>query len=437
MWKFCVWSAVELMTLLGGAEKLIAQQVPPPITLASIYLALDSASPSIRGARANARAAEYRVAAAGRLSDPAIQLQLMNRDLPGFGLNDPLGMNQVQLTQMVPLGGKLGLQRRIAVARSDAARESVAEVTWSRRAAAAMAFFELQALDGRMSIARETRRLLEDVSKSATQRYGVGEGRQADVLRAQLEVNRMAGEIEDLLRMRAGAAARLNGVLNRTNAARVGETLRVDLPDQLPPLDTLIARAFRSRGMLRSAGADLRAATAATRLARSELWPDLEIGVSYGQRGMPDGGVERMMSLMLGATLPIWAGSRQLQMREEAAAEAAMAGAELEAVRADTRGRIEEAVARFEGATRLRHLYTSAILPQARATAQSAAIAYQSGDVDFMTMLDAVMQVNGYRDKQQQIDAEAGGALVELEMLTGTPLISGNPPVEPSVKGGR
>ena len=53
-----------------------------------------------------------------------------------------------------------------------------------------------------------------------------------------------------------------------------------------------------------------------------------------------------------------------------------------------------------------------------------------------MTMLDALMVVNNYREKLLQLDADAGAAWSELEMLTGSPLIPNNPPVGRPGTGG-
>ena len=436
MWIRFLQAAAAAAVVASPVGAMSAQQPSPLTTLDMIYRAIDSGSPSIWSANAAARAARARVLGANRLPDPALQLQLMNRNLPGLGLNDPLGMNQLQLTQMIPLAGKLGVAGQAAEARANSAQAAVSEVIWSRRANAAMAFFELHRLDATLAITGETLRLLQGISASVTQMYAVGDARQADVLRAQLETNRMTGEAEEMTRMRAAMAARLNALLDRNVTDSIGATMKPDLPDRPPSVDALVDRALASRGMLRSAAADVQAAAASERLARREIWPDLEVGISYGQRGMPDGNTDRMVSLMLGATVPIWAKSRQLQMRDEAIAMREMADADLAVVRAETRGKIAELVAQITGIARLRSLYTRSILPQAEATAHSARDAYQTGTVDFMTMLDALMVVNGYREKLQSLDAQAGSAYAELEMLTGTPLIPGNPPVNPFVKGG-
>ena len=287
-----------------------------------------------------------------------------------------------------------------------------------------MAFFELYAAERSILITSESRRLLRGVIGTAAALYAVGDARQADVLRAQVELARMTEEIVRMEAMRDAAAARLNALLDRPATSPVPPTAEPAWPAALPDNDSLLALALARRPMLRAGAQSVRAAAAGERLAGREIWPDLQVGVQYGWRGMEDG-TEHMLSLMLGASLPIWAGSRQRAMRREAAAMRDMASADLAAMEADTRGRIGELAATVERGQRLRALYAGTILPQARTTAASAMTAYQVGGVDFMTLLDAQMNVNRYRQAAVTAAAELGQAVAELEMLTAMPLLDG------------
>ena len=112
-----------------------------------------------------------------------------------------------------------------------------------------------------------------------------------------------------------------------------------------------------------------------------------------------------------------------------------MAAADLQAMEAETRGRVGELTASVVRAQRLREIYTGTILPQAEATAGSALDAYRVGGVDFMTLLDAQMNLNRYRQAAVTATAERGKALAELEMLTATPLLSERPATG-GVRGG-
>jgi outer membrane protein TolC len=405
--------------LLIASPRLQAQD---SLTLAAVYTALETGTPRVSAARAAARAAAERIAPARRPPDPELQLGLMNRELPGFGLSDPLGMNQIQVVQMIPVAGKLGLAADIERARAAAAGAQASEVRWEERSRAAMAFYDIYAADRSIGIMRESQRLLRDLVRTTETMYAVGGARQADVLRAQVELARMTEELVRMEAMRTSAAARLNAVLDRPHTATVPVAAEPAWPDRLPPTDSLISLALDRRPMLHAGGQFLRAAQMREQLAGRELWPDLEVGLQYGWRGMEDGTMH-MASVMLGLRVPIWAGSRQRAMRREAAAMRDMAAADLQAIEAETRGRVGELAADLARAQRLRQLYSGTILPQAETTAAAALAAYRVGSVDFMTLLDARMTVNRYRQAAAGAAAEVGRAIAELEMLTATALL--------------
>ena len=410
--------------LLGGEPHLLqGQEAARPVTLGELYRQLDAGSPRLTAARAGARAAGFRVAPVRTLPDPQLQLGLMNRNLPGLGLQDPLGMNQIQVMQMIPFPGKLGAAGRGAQAQADASQARADDLGWELRSQAAMVFYEIYGTERSIGVALETQQLLRDIAATAQRMYAVGEGRQTDVLRTQVEIDRMTEEILRMRTMREALTARLNALLDRTPEAAVGEARIPVFPDRLPNLDSLIALALGHRPMLRAGQQDVRAAEAAQTLARREIWPDLQLGVIYGQRPMPDGGTDRMASFMVGFNLPVFAGSRQLKMRQETQAMREMARADLAAMEADTRGRVGVAHADLRQARQLRDLYRGTLLPQARATVTSSLAAYQVGDINLMTLLDAQMTVNRYQQDLYRLNAAEGRTWAELEMLAGTELL--------------
>ena len=430
-----------LPTILASAllaVPLSGQSPNDRLTLDALYRSVDSLSPRVAAARASANAALARVPGNRRLPDPRLQLATMNRQLPGFELQQPLGMNQIQLTQMFPIPGtgKLGLAGDVAQSLADAGQAQVGESVWDQRARAAMAFYDLYQAEATLTVMRETLQLLEAVSSTVNGMYAVGDAKQADVLRAQLEIGRMTGQVADMEAMRRTMAARLNTVLNRSPDVPTGSPQLPVFPDSLPATDSVIAAALTSRGMLQAGADQVRAATAAEQLAHRDIWPDLEVGVIYGWQPMSGGGTDQMLSLMLGASVPIWAGSRQLKMRDETAAMRQMAVEELVAMQSDTRGRVAELVAEFERTRNLHILYAQTLLPQAEATVSSARAAYQVGGVDFMTYLDAIMTVYGYRGLVLRLNAEQGQALAELEMVTAKPLVVSTPEPVLTAPGG-
>ena len=390
------------------------------ISLSDVYR-LAGAAPRVTAATSLAEAAQARVSSAKLPPDPELQLGFMNRELPSLRPMDPLGMTQIQLMQMLPLGGKLRLAGRVASNSADAARARATDVRWDVRARAAMQFYDLYATESQLSIARETKRLVQDIAKISQSMYSVGEAKQADVLRAQVEIARMTEDITRMESMRASMASKLVATLDLPLTAMPQSARAPALPDTLPSVEILAAEAEQRRPMVIAGEKDLAAATAQERLARKEIWPDLQVGLQYGWR-TGEMGTEKMGSLMLGASVPIYARSRQFRMRDETAAMRKMSEADVAAMRAETRGRMAELYADFTRARNLRALYRTTILPQAEATVTASFAAYRVGDVNLMTLLDNQMTVNRYRQELITLDAEQGKAVAEMEMLLGRQL---------------
>ena len=166
---FLLASAMVLtLSGLGEAQAKDLAGVPPRTTLAlsDLYLQV-RANPRIQAARALGRAAQARVPGASRPPDPQFQLGLMNYALPRLAPMPMLGMNQLQLMQMLPLGGKLTLAGRAASATATAMGYRADDVSWDLRTQAAMAFYDLHTTDRGLDVARETLRLLRDIAATA------------------------------------------------------------------------------------------------------------------------------------------------------------------------------------------------------------------------------------------------------------------------------
>jgi outer membrane protein TolC len=421
-----VLAPVSLTAQNPTASPPLASSQSGTLLLGDLYTQVQRANPRAAAARSLAQAALARVPGATRPPDPQVQFGFMNYTVPTLAPMPTLGMRQVQVMQMLPLGGKLGLAGQVAGAQASAAAERAHEVTWDLRGDVAMFFYDLYATDRRLEVMRETVRLLQDIEKTAASMYRVGDGRQADVLRAQVEIARMVEDTVRMQAMRQTMVAKLNALLDRPTDAPVGIPALPQFPDSVPQRAWLDSIAHGNRPMIRAGLEEVRAAEASERLARKEIWPDLQVGAQYAQRGGDMGGTERMASLMVGASIPIFARDRQYRMREETNAMKQMAQADLAMMRADTRGKMGEAYANLVRARNLAQLYRSTVLPQAEATVASALSAYRVGSVDFMTLLDDQMTVNKYRQDLYALDAEQGKAWADLEMLSSRVLIDSN-----------
>ncbi len=417
-------AAFFLFAATAWAQAPAAPPDPDPerLTLERAYALAAERNPRIAATAAVADASATRVSSAGLPPDPVFQIGAMNLSLPDLDADMASSMApSMQLMQMIPFPGKLGLAERIASKTSEMARSDAGETAWMIRSDVAMAFYELYAADRRIEVMNETLRLLEDFERVARAMYGAGTGRQSDVLRANVEIARMEADIARTQAMREVAAARLNGLLDRPAETPVGAVVLPELPATVPARDTLRGWAEETRPMIGKAKTGVERADAGVDLARKQLWPDLTIGLQYGQRDLGMG-TERMGGAMVGFSIPVFAAGRQMKMRDEATAMRQMAKADLADMRASVDAEIGTLLAELERARTLIDLYETTVIPQAEANVESSFSSYRVGSVDFMTLVDARMTVNRYEQEYYGLLGEYGTTVSKLETAVGREL---------------
>ena len=413
------------IALFSGVVLLSAIGVPPPavagsqqadtLRLSDAIAIAREANPLLRAFRLRADAADARIPQAGVLPDPVISLGLRNRSLDGFGAGERMTANTFQIQQSLPWPGKLGSAERreshLARAADLTAGEAEAQLILRLKTA----YYELAFRDRALDIMRTTRDLLREFLEVSNTLYSVGTGLQNDVLQAQVAVASMTEDITAAEQSRVAMAARLNALLGRGPEHGVPAFQLPEPGEALPGMEELMTRAAEGRPALRAAREQIRAAESAYQTARRTLYPDLRLAADYSQRPeFPD-----MLSFSLGFSVPLWAGSRQLPLRDETLARQAVAEAAELDLRNETFARLAEARAESDRALRLHDLYSSSILPQARAAVESSLSAYRVGEVDFTTLVQNELTVNRYEIERVRLTAAYHTAVAEVEALTG------------------
>ncbi len=157
------------------------------------------------------------------------------------------------------------------------------------------------------------------------------------------------------------------------------------------------------------------AAREGVRLAERERFPDIDVMLGYGTRW----GRSDMLTATVSVPLPIFAARKQRQAVIEAEHE--LAADELR--HHQMVNEIQSAVAaQYAALVRTREqilLLSEGVIPQARATIESATAAYQAGRVEFISLLEA--QATLFRNEielARQL-ADFGRSLAALERAAG------------------
>ena len=387
-WKSLAALLLAASARAGGAADAGFAALPTDPVLAELIEQSLAARPELRGAEATARAERERIPQAGALPDPELSLGIQNDGFDRINVGKmETSYYQVMLSQGIPWPGKRGLRTDVARLSADAAGAALGRARLTAEADVRRAYLDLLLTRDRLALLRRLDEIWRTSAGIARARYEAGEGAQSDVLRAQLELNR--------LRQRRFAleAQERTGVqtLNRLRGRPVDEPLAttasvstLEVP-KLPPDEAALADALARSPELAQARLEAARASSAAALAARERYPDL--GVSVGL--MPRGPFDPMWQAGISVGLPVWSYRKQGRAVAESRARAEAGARGAEAIEQILRLRVAERRSAYAALLESIRLFREGLLVQSRATAESTLAQYRVGKVTFASVLEA------------------------------------------------
>ncbi len=380
-------------------------------------------NPEFAAMRYEADAAAQRAQSVATLPDPVLRTELM--DITRQGTSNPsllpakAGGTQYTLMQSLPWFGKRSLRHGVAAAQLVQA-DNQAATTWAELASKIKSDYAMYYyLSNSQRITHASLDLMASLEQVAQARYSNGLGAQQDVIRAQHGQSSLRSELLDLEKEQHHVQARLNTAIARPAMMPLAE------PAQLQPLPAAALLAYPAlEEKLRAHNPQLKMADARRDEAEKNRdiifknrYPDFTVGVAPTQTGNRISEWQLMVEL----SIPLQQGARRAQERG-AAAMLAASTARREAVLNQMLANLSESSVSLETAQRTESLISSRLLPQSELTYQSALSAYETGKVDFATVLDAQRQILQARQQQLKAQLEAQQSLAEIERLLGEEL---------------
>lgn len=287
------------------------------------------------------------------------------------------------------------------------------------------ALYELRLVDERIRVNREMVTLLQDLEKLAQSRTEVGKGSLQDLLRTQMERERLQNELANLRDSRQSFVTQFKAALG----LGAGEPAP-PLPGALPasPLSTsgdeILATALARNPRLKAMEADVRRAEASLALAMKSRVPDFALGIEADVKASPV-----MVRPSAGMTLPIWRDKIEAEISGAHALEGASRARLSNELLALT---VEVAMKSYDyrESTRLLELLQKTLLPKARQSLDVARSGYSTGTTDFIDLIDAQRTLLAFRlaEVEARINRELALADLSLQVMGVTP--SGAPVLE-------
>jgi outer membrane protein TolC len=369
----------------------------------------------------------------------AVERITVERSLPDPRLTLELDIQEVVTTVMpglmtdLPWLTKLRIRADVASAESQVKYFGFETAVLQTALEVKRPYYQLHFLNDRLRVDGEMLALLGQVEQTARAQVEAGKATLQDVLRAQIEQDRLKTGIANLEDSRNPMLAQLKGALglgaeqpNPPMPAQF-ESTSLDLTSE-----QVFATAMARNPRLKAMEAEVRMAEAGIRLANTSKLPDFNVGIEADAKASPV-----MTRPTLGVTLPIW--------RDKIAAEIASAQGRNRAAEARlTAEQIQLAVEfadksfMYREATRNLKVLTESLLPKARQALEVARFGYSAGKVDFINLQEATRSLLEFELAAVDARTRREVVLAEVSLLivgvppSGAPILTTPSQVRPS-----
>jgi outer membrane protein, heavy metal efflux system len=390
------------------------------VTLDALVAEALEKSPEILAARRRFDAVTKRPSQASTLPEPKFSFTNFGVGHPASALNgSDFAYVGLGVSQEFPFPGKLSLMKAMARKEADSERQMLLDAELRVISRLKQAYFDLSYSHRAIEIVEKNRELLDRLTKIAEAKYRVGSGIQQDVLKAQVEISTLMQRLEMLGQQRGSLEAFINSLLNRSVSVELGKPAQVNKSELNHPLDELLRLAEENAPRVRARQEILDSSAFALNLARKEYMPDFGASFQYQKTGSfyPD---YYMATFEVKVPLYFW--RKQRLGVEEAATRLVQTRHEYQMTSQEISFGVKDQFLIAKTSERLLAMYEQGVIPQAAASFESALAGYQTGKVDFLTLLNNLtVLLNFEMDYYRELSTQQK-AVARLEEFVGVKL---------------
>ena len=337
-------------------------------------------------------AAKKRIKKVKSLDDPTLKIGKVNAPGNPFNIGDEavkdariMSPATIGISQKIPFPGKLKLRGKVASEAAEMKKNVMENKVQEIIAEVKLAYYELYFIYKSIEINKESRDLLKNFTKIAESKYSVGKVSQRDVLAAMVELSKSVNDITVLEHEKRSLEARLNNLLNRRSDTPLGRPKDFKMHRMLFKFDELEEIALQSRPILLRSEHAVKKNKLSLELTKKDYFPDITAMIEY--RRIDDFPSDTWSSALT-FNIP-WLWSKQRYRVEEAKDELKAAIADKEAVNSQTLFELKDIVSRIIASESTVNLFKTSVIPQAKQSLEAARIGYETGSVDFLTLVDS------------------------------------------------
>lgn len=383
-------------------------------------------NPEILAARRDVAAQSEVIPQATALDDPMLVESFQPFSNNSIQTAAGRGVNSLSLSQRFPWFGKLRVRGEVAEQETKIALARFAQSQLKVIEQVKLSYFELFFNQGAIEITEEDAKLLQDLLKFAEARYRTGKTSQQDVLRAQVELEKLRDRLIFLRRRLKQSQADLAKDLHTSPESDLKATK--SLPPESAPkqIENLYEAAVRCRPELQQRLHAIIRNQRVRKLAQLQYYPDVTVGLGWQSitnngalSGVANGNDN--LAFTVGINLPVWrdklrAGVSEAEQRVIASAR------RYDNERDDTFRRIKRLIVQADALEEQIKLFEKSIIPKSVQTLRVSVADYRVGKVDFQQIIDNWSDLLRYQTQLIRLKATLGQTLASLERVIGCQL---------------
>jgi cobalt-zinc-cadmium efflux system outer membrane protein len=379
-------------------------------------------NPDVLAARRGWQAATQVSSQVSTLPDPQVTVQHFSvgspRPFAGFS-NSDFAYIGLGVSQDLPYPGKLKLKGEAAENEAGVARLKVDSVRRSIQQQVKEAYYQLAYIQATLDVFERNGKLLEQIEKIADARYRVGQGSQQDVLKAQLERTKLLREVTHHHAVMDTQQALLRKLLNRPPGSPDVETEPSVETPLLQTVEDLLAKVREESPEVASQQQMIHRQSLQVELARKDRYPDFNVQYAWQHTGEQ---FRDYYLLSFSVRLPIYRSRKLNPEMNQAVEQLNQSKREYESQVQSSYFDVRHQYIAAQTASQMLKIYREGLIPQALATYQSGLAAYQTGRLDFESLMAAFLDVLNFDAEYWSTLAEHETALARIEQLTGVSL---------------
>lgn len=328
-------------------------------------------------------------------------------------------------TQQFPWLGKLRLRGEVAEQETKIALTELAQAQLEVIEQVQLAYYEVYYYQKAIKVTEENEKLLEDLIRFAEIRFRTG-GSQQDVLRAQLETDRLRERLIGFRQNLRMAQSDLAALLHASPDLEPLAMEDLDVPEAPTAIEGLYETAVRCRPELQARLHAIVRDQRSRDLAALDYYPDFTAGMSWDAMTRDDAispvsdGKDNV-GFVVGVSVPLWRDRIEAGVKE-AEHRVVESARRYDATRDDTFRQIRRLIAQADAAQKQIDLFEESIIPKTEQALKVSIADYRVGKLDFLQVIDNYSELLQFQIQLARLQSNLGQAMASLERVIGCQL---------------